>query len=214
MVELNIFKLACCEKSNFNKFFSILIHHFSKVQIGDQVWMSENLSVTTFRNGDPIPEARTNEEWNLANIKKEPAWCHYENDGTNSRKYGKLYNWYAVNDSRGLAPKGWHIPSDPEWHKLVRFLGQDASGVKMKSLSGWAENGKGDNASGFNGLPGGMRTENGWFDFVEKNGYWWTTSETNSDGAGVFMLKHDSYSAEMRLFLIKGRGLSVRCLRD
>jgi len=106
------------------------------VKIGTQTWTTENLNVSTFRNGDPIMEAKTNEEWENAGKNKQPAWCYYENDPKNGAKYGKLYNWYAVNDPRGLAPAGWHVPSDAEWTILETFLGTDA-GKKMKSLSGW-----------------------------------------------------------------------------
>ena len=108
------------------------------VPIGTQVWMTKNLDVATFRNGDPIPEAKTAEEWEKAGENKQPAWCYYDNDPANGAKYGKLYNWYAVNDSRGLAPVGYHIPSDAEWTKLTDFLGgESVAGTKMKSKSGW-----------------------------------------------------------------------------
>ena len=109
-----------------------------EVTIGKQVWMVENLNVDKFRNGDPIPHAETNEEWEKASDNKQPAWCYYDNDPANDTKYGKLYNWYAVNDSRGLAPAGFHIPSDSEWTVLIDYLGgKEVAGVKMKSTSGW-----------------------------------------------------------------------------
>jgi uncharacterized protein (TIGR02145 family) len=108
------------------------------VTIGTQVWMTKNLNVATFRNGDPIPQAKTDEEWVKAGENKQPAWCYYNNDPANGTKYGKLYNWYAVNDSRGLAPVGYHIPSDAEWTKLTDFLGgEGVASAKMKSKSGW-----------------------------------------------------------------------------
>jgi uncharacterized protein (TIGR02145 family) len=108
------------------------------VQIGTQTWTTENLNVSTFRNGDPIMEAKTNEEWEQAGENKQPAWCYYENDPKNGAKYGKLYNWFAVNDPRGLAPAGFHIPTDAEWTILSTFLGgESTAGKKMKSLSGW-----------------------------------------------------------------------------
>ncbi len=109
---------------------------YKSVKIGNQTWMAENLNVSTFRNGDPIPQAKTNEEWEKAGKDGRPAWCYYENDPKNGAKYGKLYNWHAVNDSRGLAPTGWHIPTDAEWTTLDNQLG-DAAGKKMKSTSGW-----------------------------------------------------------------------------
>lgn len=106
------------------------------VTIGTQVWMTKNLDVAKFRNGDPIPEAKTDEEWKKAGENKQPAWCYYDNNPANGVKYGKLYNWYAVNDPRGIAPVGYHVPTDAEWTKLEDLLGSDA-GKKMKSATGW-----------------------------------------------------------------------------
>ena len=103
------------------------------VTIGSQTWTTKNLDVATFRNGDAIPQAKTDEEWKAAGRNKQPAWCYYENDPKNGTKYGKLYNWYAVNDARGLAPAGWHIPTDEEWTVLSTFLGGgEVAGKKMK----------------------------------------------------------------------------------
>ena len=108
------------------------------VTIGTQVWTTKNLDVSTFRNGDAIPQAKTDEEWEVAGNNKQAAWCYYDNDPANGTKYGKLYNWYAVVDTRGLAPAGWHIPTDEEWTVLSTFLGGEAvAGKKMKSTSGW-----------------------------------------------------------------------------
>ncbi len=109
---------------------------FKTVSIGTQVWMTKNLDVCTFRNGDPIPEAKTHESWKSAGENKQPVWCYYNNDSKNGTKYGKLYNWYAVNDSRGLAPTGYHIPTDAEWTVLIDYLGGE-SGKKMRTTSGW-----------------------------------------------------------------------------
>jgi uncharacterized protein (TIGR02145 family) len=106
------------------------------VSIGSQVWMTKNLDVDKFRNGDPILEAKTVQDWVKAVENKQPAWCYYDNNPANGTKYGKLYNWYAVNDPRGIAPVGYHVPSDAEWTKLKDFLGSDA-GIKMKNASGW-----------------------------------------------------------------------------
>jgi uncharacterized protein (TIGR02145 family) len=108
-----------------------------EIKIGPQIWATKNLDVITFRNGDTIPEAKTNEEWKKAGEEGKPAWCYYDNDPENGKKYGKLYNWYAVNDPRGLAPKGWHVPSDAEWIVLIDYLGgEEVAGTKMKSSSG------------------------------------------------------------------------------
>lgn len=108
------------------------------VTIGKQVWMARNLDVSTFRNGDPIPEAKTDTEWIKAAEEGRPAWCYYNNDPAKGAKYGKLYNWYAVSDPRGLAPQGWHVPSDTEWNVLTDYLGGEAkAGAKMKTKQGW-----------------------------------------------------------------------------
>ena len=98
------------------------ISYAQTITIGTQVWMTKNLDVATFRNGDPIPQAKTDEEWEKAGENQQPAWCYYDNDPANGAKYGKLYNWYAVNDSRGLAPVGYHIPSDAEWTNTYRLF--------------------------------------------------------------------------------------------
>jgi len=187
---------------------------YKSVKIGAQTWMSENLNVSTFRNGDPIPEAKTKEEWEKAGVDGKPAWCLYDNDPKNGAKYGKLYNWYAVNDSRGLAPVGYHVPSDAEWTILTDFLGgQDAAGTKMKSKSGWAENGNGTNTSGFSGLPGGLRGYSGTFYDVGYYGGWWSSTEDVTYGAWYRSLYYGN-GYVTRLSGSKLSGFSVRCLRD
>jgi len=182
------------------------------VTIGTQVWMTKNLNVSTFRNGHPIPQAKTDEEWNRAGKNKQPAWCYYANDPTNGVKYGKLYNWYAVNDPRGLAPVGYHIPSDAEWTKLEDYLGSDA-GTKMKSVSGWFGNGNGTNSSGFNGLPGGDRDSGGPFANFGEYGGWWSSTEGGSNDAWVRVLGYGSGDVDRGNYGKEG-GFSVRCLRD
>ena len=108
------------------------------VTIGKQVWMLENLNVSTFKNGVAIPEVQDKNAWETAGENQQPAWGYYDNDPKNGAKYGKLYNWYAVIDNNGLCPLGWHVPSDAEWDTLVTYLGgEDVAGDKMKSKSGW-----------------------------------------------------------------------------
>lgn len=146
---------------------------YKTVKIGTQTWMAENLNVSTFRNGDPVPEAQSDEEW----VIKKAAWCYYKNDPKNGEKYGKLYNWSAVKDPRGLAPEGWHIPSGAEWNTLSKFLGGiAAAGTKMRSKTGWDENGGGTNSSGFSGLPGSLRYDDGQFNDIGRMGFWWCTT--------------------------------------
>ncbi len=113
--------------------FIVGISNSQTVTIGNQTWMTKNLDVSTFRNGDTIPEIKDGYEWERAGKEGRPAWCYYDNDTSYGRRYGKLYNWYAVNDPRGLAPVGYHIPSDQEWTMLTDYLGLNA-GSKMKSV--------------------------------------------------------------------------------
>ena len=219
-------------REELNRLKSFKITNSNEVVIGSQVWMKKNLDVLRFRNGDLIPEAKTEVEWHLAFKNKKPAWCNYENDPSNGEKYGKLYNWYAVNDPRGLAPEGWHIPTDAEWTKLSAYLGdeEDEVGVKMKSISGWNDNGNGTNSSGFSGLAGGARQEGGlFFDVGYLVGYWSSTEKdyelyensgevdvTDFDPKGFAWFRSLNYydGGVYRNRNSKGRGYSVRCLRD
>ena len=106
------------------------------VRIGTQTWMAQNLGVTRFRNGDPIPEATTTEEWKKADFNRTPAWCYYLNDPAYGPQYGKLYNWYAVIDPRELAPEKWKIPNEEEWLRLISFLGNKAkAGDQLKDVT-------------------------------------------------------------------------------
>jgi len=186
---------------------------FGTVRIGSQPWAVANLNVNTFRNGDSIPEARTNKEWVTAGESGKPAWCYYNNDPANGLKYGKLYNWYAVNDPRGLAPVGWTLSSDADWTKLIYYLGgQEAAGRKMKSTGGWIEGNNGTNETGFIGLPGGYRVENGTFLNFGSIGIWWSSTESKS------LTAIDHYlalrSSLGRSSSPRQRGESVRCLRN
>ncbi|MFM8319152.1 MAG: fibrobacter succinogenes major paralogous domain-containing protein [Bacteroidota bacterium] len=147
------------------------------VTIGTQVWMTKNLNVDKFRNGDPIPHAKTKKEWKNAVGNGQPAWCYYNNDPANGLKYGRLYNWYAVNDPRGLAPIGWHIPNDEEWTVLENYLGDEA-GKKMKTKYGWKAVDEdmggvsGDNESGFSALPAGGFSGNEFYEQGSSTYYW------------------------------------------
>jgi uncharacterized protein (TIGR02145 family) len=128
--------------------FSVFAQSSGDVKIGNQIWMSKNLDVSTFLNGEPIPQAKDVEEWKHASTNEIPAWCYYEFNKSNGKKYGKLYNWYAVSDSRGLAPQGYHLPTDEEWTTLTDFLGgRDIAGKKMKSKDGWKSIEKGGKKS-------------------------------------------------------------------
>ena len=184
------------------------------VKIGTQTWTTKNLDVSKFRNGEAIPLAITNAEWELAGQNQQPTWCYYENKGENGTTYGKLYNWYAVNDARGLAPSGYHIPTDAEWTILTDYLGEKKiAGTKMKSTTGWPEEGKGTNTSGLAGLPGAYRSFNGNFDGIGNLGLWWSSSKDNTIAAWVRLL-NGATGDVTRISSVEQNGFSVRCLKD
>ena len=183
---------------------------FKTVTIGTQVWMAENLNVTTFRNGDPINEVTDNIEWRLSMF--DPAWCYYNNDPANGATYGRLYNIVAINDYRGLAPEGWHIPSEAEWRTLLAYLGAEAY-KKMKSTGGWKDGNNGTNASNFSALPGGCRDHTGEFESLGVNGYWWS-STANAAGKEqmAFFIRYYMLTVDYGQFA--NNGFSVRCIKD
>jgi uncharacterized protein (TIGR02145 family) len=186
---------------------------YGTVQIGTQIWTTSNLSVTHFRNGDVIPEAEDSTAWVQANANQAPAWCYYNSDPANGKTYGKLYNWYAVNDSRGLTPNGWHVPTDDEWTNLSTYLGgESVAGTKMKSKSGWKNNGNGTNEAGFAGLPSGYRYYDGSFDYIKQRGGWWSSSEYLTN----VWFRYLSYGKGNIGWDVhtKDYGFSVRCLGD
>jgi uncharacterized protein (TIGR02145 family) len=189
-------------------------------KIGKQVWATKNLDVSTFRNGDAIREVKTSDEWLKAGYNKQPAWCYYNNDPENGKKYGKLYNWYAVKDSRGLAPQGWHIPKDDEWLVLATTLGGDRhmydAGGKMKESGtlNWAAPNKGaDNSSRWTGLPCGFRENDGTFKGIGFSGYWWAITEYSEHNGWSMNLYYNSRELEPGT-PEKVCGFSVRCLKD
>jgi uncharacterized protein (TIGR02145 family) len=186
---------------------------FPTVKIGNQEWMTKNLDVDCYANGAPIPQVQNPKDW--TNL-KTGAWCYYDNDSENGKIFGKLYNWYAVNDPRGLAPKGWRIPSDDDWTIFIDCLGGiNIAGTKMKSTNGWKSNGNGTNESGFSGLPGGGRSyyNYGTFYFIGSNGSWWSSAEDDSTRAWSHNLNFRN-GCVVRASNLKGNGLSIRCLKD
>lgn len=185
-----------------------------KIKIGQQVWMKNNLNVNHFRNGDLIPEASSDMEWEDAGKNQQAAWCYYENKSGNGDRYGRLYNWYAVNDPRGLAPEGWHIPSDEEWNQLEEYLGgRNIAGEKMKNKNDWVNCNSGNNESGFTGLPGGDRDSQGGFALMGLYGGWWSASKNDSAEKAFRGLDHLS-SELMIINYDTGFGFSVRCIKD
>jgi uncharacterized protein (TIGR02145 family) len=206
---------------------------YATVQIGTQNWMKENLRTTKYRNGDVIPTGLSSTQWINAT---SGAWAYYDDNSQYNNPYGKLYNWYAVADIRGLCPSGWHVPSESEWKVLVKYLDPQAdtstvgefysgsAGGDMKTIgelqSGtglWANPNTGaNNSSGFSGLPGGIRTSFYYSD-LGTFGYWWSTSDettSNSDYYScAFKLSYDEAISAYYEFG-KNYGFSVRCIRD
>jgi uncharacterized protein (TIGR02145 family) len=192
---------------------------YSSDSIGTQVWMGENLDVCTYKNGDPIPEVTDPTEWFKITT---GAWCYYNNDPDLGKIYGKLYNWYAVNDPRGLAPDEWHIPTDSEWAVFTANLGGFFSGGKLKS-TGTIEDSSGlwkspntgaTNETGFSALPGGNRSYNGTFSSIGTKAYWWTSTKFYmGNNAWSIFLSNNENTINSRDYFANG-GFSVRCLKD
>lgn len=184
---------------------------YQTVTIGSQIWMQKNLNVCKYRNGDDIPQVTDPNQWAYLTT---GAWCYYVNNTENGPVYGKLYNWYAVNDPRGLAPAGYHVSNNTEWGILVTYLGgESAAGGKMKATALWnIPNTDDTNSSGFSGLPGGFRNGAGTFYYIGTNGYWWSSTEYSTALAWF----HGLFSSEglVGSYPSKTNGFSVRCLRD
>ena len=191
-------------------------NNYKTLVISNKVWMAENLNVSHYRNGETIPEASTAGEWDRYGESKTGCWCYYNFNPENGRKYGRLYNWYAVNDPRGLSPYGWHIPKDVEWLVFTSIPGKSAkAGVAMKSADKWGDDENhcsGTNETGFDGLPGGSREVDS-FIGIGKIGQWWCSTESEVGFARIRSLACDSDDLWLHTCL-KQCGNSVRCVRD
>jgi uncharacterized protein (TIGR02145 family) len=195
---------------------------FSTVKIVKQVWMAENLNVEHYRNGDPIPQVQDNGEWERLTT---GAWCYYENIPSNGEKYGKLYNWYAVNDPRGLAPEGWHVPTLSEFKELTKMdnmgyyrisgnaLKAVGEGYKMKNGN---LDGAGTNESGFSALLAGSRLSHSLYvGFAGLGAYahFWCLTDFDESNAFEMELNRDNGLINLDNNK-KSRGYSVRCIKD
>jgi uncharacterized protein (TIGR02145 family) len=186
---------------------------YPTIKIGSQEWMAENLRTTRYRDGTSIPNVTDDIGWSNANY---GAWCLNIIDSSFEHLYGNLYNWYAVNDGRGLCPTGWHVPTDTEWTILTNFFGGlTVAGGPMKEVgtAHWnSPNTGATNASGFTGLPGGLRDFIGSFITFGNTGHWWSSTESGASGWYRVLYYNGgtvgSDNEDKRL------GLSVRCLRD
>jgi uncharacterized protein (TIGR02145 family) len=199
---------------------------YPTTKIGEQVWMTKNLDVTRFNDGTPIPQAKTDDEWEAAAIFKQPAWCYYENDVTYGTVYGKLYNWYAVNDPRGLAPENYHIPTENDWDKLIFYLDDkckfnyegrqsENAGGHMKSIEKYWQypNTNADNSSGYNALPSGNRGSMGMFFGLGFDADYWSATEYDNKESWIRGLWNEG-SGVGRTQVDKGKGLAVRCVKN
>jgi len=187
------------------------------VNIGQQKWMQKNLNVSHYKNGDIIPQVSNDAEWENLNT---GAWCWYNNDSSSyAGIYGKLYNWYAVNDPRGLMPIGWKVPADSDWVNMAIYLGfsgwsspNDVGGkLKETGNNHWFQNYGASNSTGFTGLPGGSRTAESTFGYIGRNGNWWTSTPYVSNSSWLFAL---SWNVDWlsKTYHDKKYGFSVRGL--
>jgi uncharacterized protein (TIGR02145 family) len=196
---------------------------YTTVTIGTQVWMVENLKTTKYRNGDPIPNVIDETEWIQLTTGGQ---SNYNNDAAIANKYGKLYNWFAVNDSRNIAPIGWHIPTKVEWETLINYAKANAgtSGSEVKALSAnsdWKSShvigSPGNdilqnNSLAFSAIPGGFHSVSYGYTSIGGVGFFWSSSINENRaynlkfywGQRYFGLSTDS----------KNMGASVRCIKD
>lgn len=188
---------------------------YPTIKIGNQWWMAENLKVTHYSNGDVVPSIIQGTTWSGLST---GAYCEYNNDVNNVLTYGRLYNWYAVNDSRDLAPAGWHVASDAEWQILVDYLGGNAvAGGKLKEIgtTHWASPNTGaTNESGYSALPGGFREVDGSYHDMGQYTTFWFSTEYNGSDAWSLIFGFNSSGVIDRRPQDKRRGFSVRCIKD
>lgn len=185
----------------------------SSTTIGKQTWTNRNFNGTTYRNGDPIPECKTAEEWQRNHMQGIGCWCWYDNNPEMNDYYGKIYNFYAMTDAREIAPKGWHVPTKYEWEEMYMALGGlYNSQPKLKSPNGWFRETNGTDESGFFGTAGGYRTDDGQFIELTRFGMWWSAV----DEEGQTWIQNLSYNDgdPSRRYGTRGGGFSLRFVKD
>ena len=181
------------------------------IQIGYQTWMQKNLDVERFRNGDVIPEVTNFEEWMRAGENEKPAWCYFDNDSILGQKHGKLYNWYAVMDPRGLSPVGFHVPNKDEWEILFKTF-EDAT--LTDGIDFWLDDVQNDH-KGFRAIPSGGRFNEAdveFFYYLNIEAWWWTTSDMDKNLA--YCVNYDVKYDVLIFDYYKDVGISVRCIKD
>ena len=197
---------------------------YNTVTIGTQVWMAENLKTTKYNDGTAIPNITVDATWAAATT---GAYCDYSNTPANSTTYGRLYNWYAVdnnaatkvasNGGKNVCPTGWHVPTDAEWTTLTTYLGgESVAGGKLKETgtTHWASPNTGaTNETGFTALPGGNRYYDGTYDDIGNYGYWWSSTEYSTTDAWYRYMYYNNTNVVRNNF-DKQNGFSVRCVRD
>lgn len=197
-------------------------NYYETVIIGSQEWMADNLRVAKYSNGDVIPNVTSNIEWsNLTS----GAWAHYNNDSQHENPYGKLYNWFTISDSRNVCPNGWHVPTSEEWSILINFLDPNADGGFNPNTAGGKMKGTGTNFwtapnldaindTGFTGLPGASRLNDGSFsENLGEFGFWWSSTDldTNANYVSTRYLMYLNGSAWWNSNSVR-EGISVRCV--
>lgn len=202
-------------------------YDYSTVQIGEQCWFAENLRSENYENGDVIPANLNDSEWfstalgATAVYGEGDIYCfNYSPDGDacdevwSLSEFGRLYNWYAVDDIRGICPSGWHVPTLVEWTIMTDFLGGATNaGLQMKTTYGWANGNNGTNSSGFSGLPGGYRgPPSEVFGNVGFNGFWWSSSSDGSLPSLVYLASSSETAYQSTHNPRSGR--SIRCIKD
>ena len=186
---------------------------YPTIIFGNQVWMAENLRVTTYNDGSYIPNVVNSSTWQGLTIGGR---CWYNNNPDDYSKFGALYNWYAVNDARGLCPEGWRVPTDAEWTAFIDMLGgSSVAAGKLKAVSSlWNyPNVDATNSTGFSALPGGFRNSGGTYYGLDGSGRWWSSTEDSTTDAWCRSL-HSGNGNVYRYSSNKGAGFSVRCVRD
>jgi uncharacterized protein (TIGR02145 family) len=192
-------------------------NEYKTVTIGTQIWMSENLKTTRYRNGELIGTTIPNIKDISGEIEAKYQWI-YEGNESNANSFGRLYTWFTITDNRKVCPSGWHIPSNSEWETLISFLGGEyVAGFKLMEISNlyWINNERSTNGSGFTARAGGERYINGTFDGMLSYGQWWSSSDNLTSGDwGLCREIHYWDSVVSPIPLHKACGLSIRCIKD